>query len=138
MVPFGLMACYTQTSKPDYIFMNMIKQQSTLDSNKRTTIEINPKKFYFGNLKSGDKLKGFFYIRNTGNLDFNLLAIRPDCACVKISPVITAIVPGDSLKINYELDLTSELGLISHSIVVIGNCSFGNQTFFMEGIINNH
>lgn len=135
MLPFFLTACYTKTSKPDYIFMNTIKQQAILASTKQSTIEIIPKKFYFGNKKSGDKLKGTFCIRNTGKLKFNLLALRGDCACIKIVTEIKAIEPGDSLKINYDVDFKNTIGATSHTIAAIGNCAFGNQTFYMEGTI---
>ena len=135
LLPFFLMSCYTKTSKPDYNFMNSIKQQARLDSTIRTTIEISPKKYYFGIRKNSEKLKGFFYIRNTGNYKFNMLAIRADCACIKIGSSLNFIKPGDSLKVIYEVDFTNMRGATSHTIVAIGNCAFGNQTFYMEGTI---
>ena len=135
VLPFFLTACYTKTSKPDYNFMNSIKLQDALDSNKRTAIEINPKKYYFGIRKNNEKLKGFFYIRNTGDFKFNILALRADCVCIKINKSLNYIKPGDSLKVIYEVDFTNMLGATSHSIVAIGNCAFGNQTFYMEGTI---
>ena len=128
-------SCYTKTKKPDYAFMNTVKQQAALDSTKRTTIEIIPRKYYFGYKKKSETLKGFFYVKNVGKIHFNLLSIRPDCDCIVTDCNSKNILPNDSIKISYEINIKNKQGLISNSIVAIGNCQFGNQTFYLEGII---
>ena len=128
-------SCYTKTKKPDYAFMNTVKQQAALSSTKRTTIEIIPKRNYFGYKKSSEKLKGFFYVKNVGKINFNLRSIRPDCDCIVTDYNPKNILPNDSIKISYEININNKQGLISNSIVAIGNCQFGNQTFYLEGII---
>ena len=128
-------SCYTKTKKPDYAFMNMVKQQASLDASEKTTIEIIPKKYYFGYKQNSEKLQGYFYVKNVGKINFNLLSIRPDCDCILTDCNAKNILPDDSIKIAYEVNLKNKRGLISNSIVVIGNCPFGNQTFYMEGII---
>lgn len=130
-------SCYTKTKKPDYAFMELIKQQAAIDSGKRTIIEITPRKYYFGSRKKSEKLQGFFYIKNKGKMNFRILAIRPDCDCIITDFQTKNIAPNDSLKINYVVDISNRLGFISNSIVAIGNCQFGNQTFYMEGTIIN-
>lgn len=128
-------SCYTKTKKPDYAFMNTVKQQAALSPIKRTTIEIIPKRNYFGYKKNSEKLKGFFYIKNVGKINFKLVAIRPDCDCIVTDYNPKNILPNDSIKISYEINLKNKQCLISNSIVAIGNCQFGNQTFYLEGII---
>ena len=128
-------SCYTKTKKPDYAFMNLVKQQATLSPTKRTTIEIIPKRNYFGYKKSSEKLKGFFYVKNVGKINFNLRSIRPECDCIVTDYNSKNILPNDSVKISYEININNKQGLISNSIVAIGNCQFGNQTFYLEGII---
>ena len=128
-------SCYTKTKKPDYAFMNTVKQQAALSSTKRTTIEIIPKRNYFGYKKSSEKLKGFFYVKNVGKINFNLRSIRPECDCIVTDYNSKNILPNDSVKISYEININNKQGLISNSIVAIGNCQFGNQTFYLEGII---
>ena len=128
-------SCYTKTKKPDYAFMNTVKQQAALGSIKRTTIEIIPKRNYFGYKKNSEKLKNFFYVKNLGKINFNLLSIRSDCDCIVTDYNPKNILPNDSIKISYEINVKNKQGLISNSIVAIGNCQFGNQTFYLEGII---
>ena len=116
-------------------FYNLVKQQAALGPTKRTTIEIIPKRNYFGYKKNSEKLKGFFYIKNVGKINFKLIAIRPDCDCIVTDYNPKNILPNDSIKISYEINVKNKQGLISNSIVAIGNCQFGNQTFYLEGII---
>jgi hypothetical protein len=117
--------------------MNTVKQQAALDSTKRTTVEIIPRKYYFSYKKNSENLKGFFFIKNVGKVNFNLLSIRPDCDCVVTDYNAKKILPNDSIKISYEINIKKKVGLISNSIVAIGNCQFGNQTFYIEGTIIN-
>ena len=128
-------SCYTKTKKPDYAFMKTVKQQVALSPTKRTAIEIIPKRNYFGYKKNLEKLKGCFYVKNVGKINFKLIAIRPDCDCIVTDYNPKNILPNDSIKISYEINIKNKQGLISNSIVAIGNCQFGNQTFYLEGII---
>ena len=130
-------ACYTKTKKPDYPFMNKIKEQASLDSSLKTRIELHPKKYDFGKKRSSERLTGFFYIINVGNINFNPLSIKSNCDCVVTEYEAKAIKPKDSLKVNYEINIKNQTGYISNNIVAIGNCQFGNQTFCIEGTIIN-
>ncbi len=131
-----LNSCYTETKKPDYKFMNTIKQQASLDSSLKTNIELIPKKYYFGKKMNSEKLKGFFYIKNIGNINFNIISIKSNCDCI-ITEYGEAkkIAANDSLKVNYEVNIKNQKGFKSNSIIAIGNCQFGNQTFYLEGTI---
>jgi len=130
-------SCYSEIQKPDYDFINQIKQQAELDSDLTTTIELNPSKVSFGKLNTAKKLTGSFYIKNNGTKDFNLLNIKADCHCIDTDFTRTTIGPNDSLKIRYIVDLKNKKGFISNTIVAIGNCQYGNQTFLIEGTIIN-
>jgi hypothetical protein len=135
---FLFASCYTVTQKRDDDFLHMIKLQAELDSVFKTSIELKPKKVFFGKRKNSEQLTGFFYIKNTGHINFNLLAIKANCDCIDTDFKTTRIAPNDSIKILYQVHLKNRTGFISNSIVAIGNCQFGNQTFLLEGtIINN-
>ena len=134
VVVFFLTSCYTETKKPDYKFMNKVKQQSLLDSSLRTTISITPKKYYFGNLQNVEKLKGSFYIKNTGKIDFKIVDIKSNCNCIKTTyPDIKIIQPYDSILVKYEINTKDQKGAFQNSIIAIGNCQYGNQTYYFEG-----
>lgn len=129
-------ACYTETKKPDYKFMNTVKRQALLDTSLKTTILITPKKYYYGGIPTAKKLEGSFYVKNIGNKDFNIISIKSNCDCIKTSyPDMKIIHPNDSLKINYEMNATNIKGVFKNSIIAIGNCQYGNQTYYFEGTI---
>jgi hypothetical protein len=131
-----LSSCHTEIKKPDYKFMNKIKQLSFLDSSLKTDLVISPQKQYFGNIKNGEEVKGKFWIKNIGKIDFIFYSLKPDCDCISIEYSKTqALKPNDSLKVLYKLNNVETQGIFSHTIVAVGNCQFGNQTFYFEGTI---
>jgi hypothetical protein len=134
LVTFLLTSCYTETKKPNYKFMNKVKQQSLLDSSLRTTISITPKKYYLGELKVTEKLEGSFSIKNTGTIDFQIVDIKSNCDCIKTTyPNIKIIRPNDSILVKYEMNTKGIKGAFQNSIIAIGNCQYGNQTYYFEG-----
>ncbi len=131
---FLLTSCYTETKKPDYKFMNQIKEQSFLDSSLKTTISLTPKKYYFGKVKNTDKLEGSFYIKNLGQIDFNIVSIKSNCDCIKTMYTDTKTIhPNDSLLIKYQMITKNLKTSFQNSIIAIGNCQNGNQTYYLEG-----
>jgi hypothetical protein len=116
--------------------MNIIKTQSELESSLKTTIEVVPKEYHFGDIKKSNSLKGYFFIKNTGKINFNIVSIKSNCDCIKTNYTVTKFIkPNDSLKIEYQMNITDRKGQISSSIIAIGNCQFGNQTYYFEGSI---
>lgn len=128
-------SCYTKNKKPDYDFMNKIKEQAGLDSTLKTQVELRPAKYFFGTKKNSEQLSGFFYIKNVGDNIFNPISIQSNCDCVAVDYIPKAIMPNDSLKVTYKMAIKNRTGFISNTIVAIGNCQFGNQTFYLEGTI---
>lgn len=129
-----LTSCYTETKKPDYKFMNKIKEQSSLDSSLKTTISLTPKKYYFGKIKKTNKLDGSFYIKNFGKIDFDIVSIKSNCDCIKVVYNDTKVIhPNDSLIIKYEMTTKNMTGVFQNTIIAIGNCQNGNQTYYFEG-----
>ena len=55
--------------------MNLVHQQAGLDSSLKTTIELAPKKYFFGEKKNLKILKGTFQIKNTGDKPFKIIPI---------------------------------------------------------------
>lgn len=128
-------SCYIKTKKPDYDFMNQIKQQANLDSSLKTQVKLRPAKYFFGKKNNSEQLSGVFYIKNVGSHIFNPISIQCNCDCIAVHYMSKAIMPNDSLKVTYVVAIKTRTGFISHSIVVIGNCQYGNQTFYLKGTI---
>lgn len=115
--------------------MNSIKQQSFLDSSLQTKIKLIPKEFNFGNIKKSDGLNGYFYIKNEGERNFNIVSIKSNCDCITtFYGTAQFIKPNDSIKVEYIFN-TNNKGLFSNSIIAIGNCPNGNATYFFQGNI---
>lgn len=133
-----LMSCYSKLRQPDNDFTNTIKKQASLDSSLTTTLEIIPKKYYFGSLKPTKSLSGSFCIRNIGKNDFQIVSIKSNCNCISTKYGQKKIIyPGDSLKVKYEMNTSDLRGIFQNTVIVIGNCQYGNQTYYFEGTIIN-
>lgn len=133
-----LVSCWSEKSKPDTNFMNLVKQQSSLDSILKTKILIYPKKVELGTIQATKKIEGNFWIKNIGGIDFNLVNLWTDCDCCKTEPITQkTICPQDSLNIRYSIDIQNGEKYISHAIVAVGNCQFGNQTYTIQAFINH-
>ena len=79
-----LNSCWSGKEKADGEFINAIKQQASLDSNKRTTIQIYPRYVNFGGIDRSKGIEGFFWVKNTGNIDFNIISLMSPCGCIEI------------------------------------------------------
>jgi len=94
---FFLTSCWTRHNPIDSNLLSMIEQQAALDSTKKTTIEISPKKKFMGRVERTKTIDDHFWIKNTGNIDFNIIAIVSPCNCVAIKFIDNIIKPNDSL-----------------------------------------
>ena len=130
-----LSSCYTKRTSPDYDFMQKIAAQAALDAELKTTIEMLPKKYFFGKTSQPSFLKGSFTIKNTGDKNFQIVTIQSNCSCIQTEYNGKEILPGDSLEVKYKVNVKNQKGFIQNSIIAIGNCPFGNQTFYIEGCI---
>lgn len=117
--------------------MNIVKQQAELAPTLKTQIELKPAKYFFGSMKNSERLTGFFFIKNTGDNIFNPISIQSNCTCITVDYPSKEILTNDSMMVKYEVNIKNTTGLISNSIVTIGNCQYGNQTFYLEGTIIN-
>ncbi len=132
-----LCSCWSERTKPDSEFMKLIELQASLDSSQKTTIRIAPKKVNLGVINRTKKIAGSFWIKNIGDIDFNILELRSNCDCCKIEfNDSNTIKANDSLEVKYTIKIRNNDDYISQSIVVIGNCQFGNQTFLIQAFIN--
>ncbi len=129
-------SCHTETKKTSYNIITSIKEQNSIDSSLKTTIVISPKKYFYKTSKNTKKVEGQFFIRNTGRIDFNIVAITSNCICIKTTyKNVKVIPPGDSLIVKYEMKIIDPERDLKNSIIAIGNCQFGNQTYYFEGSI---
>lgn len=129
-------SCYTEIKPPNYHFMRTVKQQAALDSSLKTTILLSPKNYSFGAIKASGKLVGSFKIINKGSIDFNIVSLNSNCNYIKtFYGNVSTIHPHDSLIINYEINTAHIKGTFKNTIIAVGNCQYGNQTYCFEGFL---
>ena len=129
-------SCYSETKPPNNQFMRTVRQQAALDSSLKTTIKLNPKKYSFGAIKAPQKLMGSFKIINNGNIDFNIVSLNSNCNYIEaFYGDAKTIHPHDSLTVNYEMNTAHIRGAFRNTIIAVGNCQYGNQTYCFEGIL---
>ena len=74
----------------------------------------------FGTVAKGAKLDHAFTIRNTGNADLEIIAVRPACGCT-VAEFDKVIKPGQSGKVVAHVDTTSFTGPISKAVMIESN-----------------
>ncbi len=131
-----LNSCWTKHSTTNSSIILEINKQSSLDSVDKTKIEITPKKKFWGYIKRVEVIRDQFWIKNISNVDFKIVAIKSPCDCVNIDYVGDIIRPCDSLVVKYSIRVRKNETMVKQAIIVIGNCEYGNQTFYTEAYIN--
>ena len=132
---FIFTSCWTKQNPIDSILMSKIEKQAALDSLNKTSIELFPRKKYLGHIERRKTIEDQFWIKNIGKIDFNIISIESPCDCVEIKFVGDIIRPNDSLLINYSIRIDNNENEVKQAIIVIGNCDYGNQTFYTEAFI---
>lgn len=74
----------------------------------------------FGTVAKGEKLDWNFVVRNTGDADLHILAVRPACGCT-VAEYDKVIKPGESGKISAHVDTSTFSGPSSRGITVETN-----------------
>lgn len=74
----------------------------------------------FGTVAKGEKLDWSFVVRNTGDADLHILAVRPACGCT-VADFDKIIKPGESGKISAHVDTSTFSGPTSRGITVETN-----------------
>lgn len=74
----------------------------------------------FGTVPKGEKLDWSFVIRNTGDADLQILAVRPACGCT-VADFDKVIKPGESGKITAHVDTATFSGPTSKGVTVETN-----------------
>lgn len=74
----------------------------------------------FGTVAKGEKLTWSFEVKNTGNADLEIIAVRPACGCT-VANFDKIIKPGQSGKVTANVDTTNFTGPISKSATVETN-----------------
>lgn len=74
----------------------------------------------FGTVPKGEKLDWSFVVRNTGDADLHILAVRPACGCT-VADFDKVIKPGESGKITAHVDTSTFSGPTSKGVTVETN-----------------
>jgi hypothetical protein len=103
-------------------------------------LELAPKAVFqsdtenFGNVENKKEVSSRFLLRNQGQSDLIIRAIKPTCGCTVVNPDKTTISPGDSTYIESKLILKGLKGYFNKSVTVITNDPKDyKQTLWMIG-----
>jgi hypothetical protein len=83
-------------------------------------INIEPKEFNFGHIKSGKSIHGKFKISNTGN-DLLTGKIKPTCGCTIISNNEFSLKKGDIDTINFEISTDTDYSGNFYKTIIINS-----------------
>jgi hypothetical protein len=74
----------------------------------------------FGTVSKGQKLDHSFQVKNTGNADLQITAVRPTCGCT-VADFDKTIKPGETGKITAHVDTTQFTGPITKAVIIESN-----------------
>ena len=74
----------------------------------------------FGTVAKGEKLDWSFPIKNTGDADLQILAVRPTCGCT-VAEYDKVIKPGETGKVVAHVDTSQFSGPISKAVIIESN-----------------
>ncbi len=89
---------------------------------KRTTIFIESRMINVGTIKKLEKKAATFTIRNTGDKDFVIENVDPDCHCTIVSWEKKAVKPNETATVTLEYD-NSTTGIFQRTVTVYTNSS---------------
>lgn len=84
-------------------------------------LEIPETNFDFGTVKSGDKVKHNFVIRNTGKRDLIIRSTRASCGCTATEPEKDVLAPGEETNIGIVFDTRGRTGRQHKTVSVVTN-----------------
>lgn len=77
--------------------------------------------FDFGSKDSSEIVDHTFVLKNTGNSDLVITAVRPACGCTAAELTQSAIPPGESAKLSAKLTLAGRNGEVQKPILIESN-----------------
>lgn len=101
-----------------------------------TTIEWETKRYDFGDVVSGDKVKNVFKFTNTGDEPLIITDVKASCGCTAPSWPKEPVAPGESAEIEAIFDTAGKSGAQTKSITVTANTEPSSTVLILEGLVN--
>jgi|GEM_PF-6256350 len=95
-------------------------------------------KYDFGEIIAGHPVERNFVLKNDHDFDIEIVGVEKDCACVLLSPLASAIPPGQEVLVPVEIDTSELSGFVSRKLVVETN-PLGKMVLQLSGrVIAGH
>jgi hypothetical protein len=99
-------------------------------------IEVDNINFDFDTIKTGEKVKHEYVVKNTGKSDLNIRKLSPSCGCTAVNLKSQVIKPGESTTIMAEFNSTGKSGSQNKTITLISNDPTNSKTIlWIKGVI---
>lgn len=109
-----LVACEANTN-------NINSQKQNNEELAPTEISVDKATHNFGNLNAGEIVVHTFVLTNTGKNNFIIERVKTDCGCIKASFNSKPVNPGESTRIEVELNTAGLFGKEYKTIEILGN-----------------
>jgi hypothetical protein len=94
---------------------------SDVKAEKQPRILCEEETFDFGSKDSSEIVDHTFVLKNTGNSDLVITAVRPACGCTAAELTQSTIPPGESAKLSAKLTLAGRNGQVQKPILIESN-----------------
>jgi len=98
-----------------------------------TSIKFESKRFDFGTVTSGDKVKTAFKFTNTGKEPLLISDVKTSCGCTASDYPREPVAPGESAEIEAIFDTSGKSGAQTKNVTVITNTDPSSSVLIIEG-----
>ena len=107
-------------------------------SGPTTSIEFETKRFDFGTVTSGDKVKKKFKFTNTGNEPLLISDVKTSCGCTASDYPKEPVTPGETAEIEAVFDTSGKSGAQTKNVTVMANTSPSSNVLILEGNVEKN
>jgi len=98
-----------------------------------TSIKFETKRYDFGTVTSGDKVKTSFKFTNTGDEPLVISDVKTSCGCTASDYPREPVAPGESAEIEAVFDSSGKSGAKTKNITVMTNTNPSSNVLILEG-----
>lgn len=98
-----------------------------------TSITFETKRFDFGTVTSGDKVKTTFKFKNTGKEPLLISDVKTSCGCTASDYPREPVAPGESAEIEAIFDTSGKSGAQTKNVTVMTNTDPSSNVLIIEG-----
>ena len=102
-------------------------------SGPTTSIQFETKRYDFGVVTSGDKVKKKFKFTNTGKEPLIISDVKTSCGCTASDYPKEPVAPGESAEIEAVFDTSGKSGAQTKNVTVMANTNPSSNVLILEG-----